>query len=233
MTRRRWLAVGGIVLVLSACTNPPLPSGSSELPAGSTAPPSVGGSGIIGDPGSPISLRPPGQPFDADDILAAMEDSRRPGGVPAELQTEEVAAAVADVLWTLEGEPWETISAGGSCGGSDCSLELAGSSATAAGQEDVWVLSVDPQSAEVEVVTADLHAVPLEAVEALDRMARATDGGGALDELLLTSVRWQQPPDASRFVLAYRSGDEEGSCSMDVELDIVTATVTEVASSGC
>ena len=233
MSRLRWLPVVGLVLVVGACSNPSPPAGSAEPPASGTVSPSVGGSGIIGDPGGPISLRPPGQPFDADDIIAAMEDSRRPGGVPAELQTQEVAAAVAEVLWTLEGEPWETISAGGSCGTSDCTLELAGSSASADGQEDLWVLSVDPESAEVEVLTADLHAVPRQATEALDRMARAADEGGALDGLLLTSARWQPPPDASRFVLAYRSGDEEESCSMDVELDIEAATVTEVSSSGC
>ena len=225
MTRLRWAIAAGTVLALGACSNP--------APPASVAPPSIGGSGIIGDPGGPISLRPPGQPFDADDILAAMRDSRRPEGVPEELQTEEVAAAVADVLWTLEGEPWETISAGGSCGAGDCILELAGSSAGGPEQEDVWVLSIAPEGAEVEVVTADLHAVPSEAVEALDRMARGADSDGALDDLLLTSVRWQPPPDASRFMLAYRSGDEEESCSMDVQLDIETVTVTEVASSGC
>jgi hypothetical protein len=233
MTRLRWLLAAGIVLAASACSNPSPPFGSVEPPAPTGVLPSIGGSGIIGDPGGPISLRPPGQPFDADDILAAMEDSRRPGGVPDELQTADVATAVADVLWTLEGEPWETISAGGSCDASECTLELAGSGAAAAGHEDVWVLSIVPDSGEVEVVTADLHAVPSEAAAAMDRMARGAAGAGALDDLLLTSVRWQPPPDAGRFVLAYRSGDEEESCSMDVELDIETGTVTEVATSGC
>jgi hypothetical protein len=232
VTRLRGAVIAGIVLAVSSCSSPAPPSGSAESSGSSVALPSAGASGIIGDPGSPISLRPPGQPFDADDILVAMEDSRRPGGVPEELQTEAVAAAVADVLWTLEGEPWETISAGGSCDAGDCTLELAGSAATAE-QEDVWVLAIRPETAEVEVITADLHAVPIGAAEALDRMARGMAAEGALDDLLLTSVRWQPPPDASRFVLAYRSGDEEESCSLDVELDIEAATATEVASSGC
>ena len=230
MTRIRLLGSAGVVLALAACSSPPPPDSADPSVV---AAPTAGASGIIGDPGSPISLRPPGQPFDADDILAAMRDSRRPGGVPEELQTQDVAAAVADLLWTLEGEPWETITAGGSCGAGDCTLELAGTAAGAAENEDLWVLSVDPERAAVDVVTADLHAVPSDAVEALDRMARSADGGGALNDLLLTSVRWQPPPDASRFVLAYRSGDEEESCSMDVELDIESVTVTEVASSGC
>jgi hypothetical protein len=233
MTRTRLLGIAGIVLALGACSSPAPPSDSDEPPASATAPPSASGPAIIGDPGSPISLRPPGRPFDADDILAAMRDSRRPGGVPEELQTEQIAAAVADVLWTLEGEPWETITAGGFCGGSECTLEVAGGGTGSAGSEDLWVLAVDPQTSAVEVVTADLHAVPGEVAEPLDRMARGADAGGALHDLLLTSVRWQAPPNASRFVLAYRSGDEEESCSMDVELDIETVTITEVASDGC
>jgi hypothetical protein len=232
MTPIRLLGTAAVVLALGSCSSPAPPSGSPEPSASVVSAPSIGASGIIGDPGSPISLRPPGQPFEADDILAAMRDSRRPDGVPEALQTGEVAAAVAAVLWTLEGDPWETISAGGSCGASTCTLELAGSAGAAAG-EDLWVLSVDPEGAVVDVVSADLHAVPSDAVEALDRMARGAEGGGALDDLLLTSVRWLPPPDAGRFVLAYRSGDEEESCSMDVELDIEMSTVTEVTTGGC
>ncbi|HEX7197446.1 MAG TPA: hypothetical protein VF364_11515, partial [Candidatus Limnocylindria bacterium] len=47
-----------------------------------------------------------GRPFDAEAILAAMRDSRRPGGVPDEMQTDAIAAAVADAIWTIDGEPW-------------------------------------------------------------------------------------------------------------------------------
>lgn len=232
MTRKRLLGSAGLVLALAACSSPAPPSLSAEPSASEISAPSLSASGIVGDPGSPVSLRPPGQPFEADDILAAMEGSQRPGGVPEALQTDEVATAIADVLWTLEGDPWDMSSAGGTCAADTCTLELAGSVAGGGG-EDLWVLSVNPATAAVEVVTADLHAVPDEAAEALNRLARGSEGGGALDGMLLTSVRWQPPPDANRFVLAYRSGDEEESCSMDVELDIETLMVTEVDSSGC
>lgn len=232
MSRLRPLIGASVVTTLVACSSPAPPSERIEPSVSEVSMPSVGASGVIGDPGSPISLRPPAKPFAADDILAAMRDSRRPGGVPVELQTDEVAAAVADVLWTLEGDPWDTISAGGNCDAGTCTLELAGGIPGAEG-EDLWVLAVDPATAMVEVVTADLHAVPSEAAESLDRLARSAEGGGALDDLLLTSVRWLPPPDAGRFVLAYRSGDEEESCSMDVELDVETITVSEVATSGC
>lgn len=228
MTRLRWPALAVVALAFSACSGPP-PPGTPGPSSSATVAPSPPASGIIADP---ISLRPPGQPFDAEDILDAMRVSPRPGGVPEVLQTQQIAADVAGVLWTLEGEAWETIVAGGSCASRECTLELAGSVPGGLG-EDVWVLAIAPDGSDVEVVTADLHAVPAEAADALDRLARAADGDGALDDLLLTSVRWQPPPDANRFVLAYRSGDEEESCSMNVLLDVDTATVAEVDSSGC
>ena len=225
MTRHRLIGIVGVALTVVACSGQPPPAASELVP-------SVPASGVIGDPGNPLGLGPPGQPFDADAILAAMRDSRRPGGVPEELQTEEVAAAVAETIWTLAGEPWDAISAAGSCEAATCTLELAGGTAGSAG-EDVWLLSVSPEDAEVEVVTADLHNVPSETVDALDQLARGVEGGGALADMLLTSARWQPPPDEGRFVLAYRSGNEEGSCSIDVELDVESETVTEVATGDC
>jgi hypothetical protein len=219
VTRLRHLGILGIVVALGACSGQP-------------PPPSVASNGIVGDPGNPLGLAPPGQPFDAVAILDAMRDTRRPGGVPEELQTEEVAAAVAETIWTLTGDPWDAISAAGSCEATSCTLELAGGTEGSAG-EDVWVLSVVPEDAAVEVVTADLHNVPSDTVDALDELARGAEGGGALADMLLASARWQPPPDDGRFVLAYRSGNEEESCSIDVELDVETETVTEVATSGC
>jgi hypothetical protein len=226
VTRLRHLGAFAIVLALAACSGQPPPPASMADGSSDQLP-----SGIVGDPGNPLGLGPPGRPFDAAAILDAMRDSRRPGGVPEELQTEEVAAAVADTIWTLTGEPWEAISAAGSCE-TTCTLELAGGSTGSAG-EDVWVLSVVPEDAQVEVLTADLHNVPSETVDALDQLARDAEGGGAVADMLLASVRWQPPPDDARFVLAYRSGNEEESCSIDVELDVETETVTEVATSGC
>lgn len=216
--------MAGMAVALVACSSPPPPS--SE-PAASAAP-----SVVIGDPGNPISLRPPGKPFDAQDILEAMRDSRRPGGVAPELQTEAIAGAVADTIWTLQGERWDSIATSGACDPDACTLEVAGSAAGDAG-EDVWLLSVDPATAEVEVVNADLHAIPGVTVDAVDLVARAADGGAALGDLLLTSVRWLPPPDDDAFALAYRSGDEEESCSIDVRLDVGTGELTDVATSGC
>ena len=225
MTRSRLIGIVGLALTVAACSGQPPPAASDPLA-------SLPASGVVGDPGNPLGLGRPGQPFDADAIQAAMRDSRRPGGVPEELQTEEVAAAVADAIWTINGEPWDAISAAGSCDGAICTLELAGGSEGSAG-EDVWVLSVAPAHAQVDVVSADLHNLPSETVDALDQLARDAEGGSALADMLLASARWLPSPAEGRFALAYRSGDEEGSCSIDVELDVESEAVTEVASSGC
>lgn len=160
-----------------------------------------------------------------------MRDSRRPGGVPEELQTDDIAAAVADLVWTFDGQPWDTIAAGGSCGGDSCTLELAGSPEGAAG-EDVWVFEVQPATGAVSVASADLHGVPGGRVDALDSAARAAAGDDLPDGLALTSVRWLPPPETG-FALAYRSGDEEGSCSVDVVLDATASRVEDLTASDC
>lgn len=223
MTRSSVLAISGMAVALVACAGPPPPSGGPSVSSAAS---------VIGDPGNPISLRPPGKPFDANDILEAMRDSRRPGGVAPELQTEAIATAVADTIWTLQGDRWDSIATSGACDPNACTLEVAGSAAGDAG-EDVWLLAVDPATAEVEVVDANLHAIPRVTADAVDLVARGADGGAALDDLLLTSVRWLPPPDDGTFALAYRSGDEEESCSIDVRLDLDSGELTEVEASGC
>ena len=211
-----------VALVLVACSaTAPTPASS----AGRSPAPSPTGSWAVDVPD-------PGRPFRAADIRAAMASSVRPGGVPADLQTNEVAAAVAEALWTFDGSPWPAIAAGGSCGPDACTLELAGRAAGAAG-EDVWVLRVDPTMPSVDVETADLHAIPASLADRLDAHARAAEGAPPLDGLVLTSVRWRPPPDAGVFVLAYRSGNEEGSCSVDVEVDARSGDVTATDARGC
>ena len=209
MTATRGLAVAAVLVLVACGTSTPDPS-----------------------PSASVALPEPGRPYGADDVLEAMRDSRRPGGVPAELQERGIAADVADQLWTLDGEPWDAIAAGGACSPSACTLELSGSTDASEG-EDVWRFTVDLTSGAVEVVNADLHAVPNEVAVALDRMARALDEEGLLDDLLYTSVRWLPPPAEDRFRLAYRSGNEEESCSVDLELDAAAGRITEVEPSGC
>lgn len=231
MTRARgasFIPALAMTLALAACTGVPSPTdpASAEAPE-SAAPPSVASSGSAS-----VGAGERGRPFDAAGILAAMRDSRRPGGVPEALQTDAIASALAEQIWTLDGGPWTSIVAGGSCGTDACTLELSGAGPDAAG-EDVWVFDVDPNDGSVSLATADLHGVPPTLAASLDELARASDDEGLLDGLIVTSVRWLPPPDDGRFVVAYRSGDEENSCMRDVTVDAARATAEIELGSGC
>jgi len=151
----------------------------------------------------------PGQPFDPATVLDAMRDSRRPDGVPDQLETDAIAAALAERIWTIDGQPWTTMSAGGSCGPVRCTLEISGSRAGGQG-EDLWIFEVIPAGGEVAVIETNLRSVPSETADAVDRLARAADPRIDDAGLLLVSVRWLPPPDDETFELSYRSGNEEG-----------------------
>ncbi len=171
-------------------------------------------------PSAGLALPVPGHGLDADTILAAMRDSRRPGGVPDEIETSEVAARLAETIWTFDGEPWATTSAGGSCGPATCTLEIAGAGEAALG-EDLWVFAITPASGDVELVSAELGAVPPDIVEAIEHAAQATTGD-RLEGLALTHARWAPPPDDGQFELSYRTGDEEGgTCGVELTFDAV------------
>ena len=174
----------------------------------------------------------PGRPYDAAAILAAMRESRRPGGVPQQLQTDAVAGAVAAEVWTIDGEPWTAMSIGGSCGPVRCTLELGGSRPRSA-DVDVWAFEVIPASGTVAVLDATLGAVPHEVVEAVDALARAREPRIQADGLLLTTARWLGPDDEDGFVLSYRSGEEEGSCELELRVDAGSGEVETDREAGC
>jgi len=164
-----------------------------------------------------------GHPFDAETILTAMRESRRPGGVPDGIETPAIAADIAGAIWTFGGEPWSTMSIGGSCGPSTCTLDVSGSRPGELG-EDVWTFSVEPASGQVSVIDSQLASVPPDVVELAALAVRASGLGAQVADLAIGSVSWLPPPDG-RLVLAYRSGDEEGSCQRDVSVDMTSGSV--------
>ncbi len=160
------------------------------------------------------------------DVLEAMRSSRRPGGVPDELETAAVAAAIAERTFTFDGDPWRDITASGSCGPSICTIELAGAPQGAVG-DDVYVFTVDRPSGTVALSESNLRGLPAELLPALDRAARDT-WSGDLEDLALLSVRWLPPPEEDVFVLSYRSGGEEGAPALDLRLDLPRGTAEPV-----
>jgi hypothetical protein len=216
--------LAGLAL-LAACTNADAsspPGGSVEA---SPAPASVAPASSSASPGGAGAT--PGTPYAAADVLAAMRDSRRPGGVPDELETGDVAGAVAAGLWTWDGEPWETWSVGGACGPQTCSLDVAGTPASGAGT-DLYSFVVARSSGEVTRAEVDLHGHPPALEAELDVVVRRALDVEDLEGLRLVGARWLPPPDTDRYWLAYRSGGEEGAPRLDVLVDLATGEVLRV-----
>jgi hypothetical protein len=220
MVGARGVATVLLLAALAACTStpptttPPQPSTDAVTSPPPSEPPVSADSSRAPDP-TP-ELPGLGRPYDAAEILEIMAASRRPGGVPAALRTEEVARQVAGAIWTYRGEPWATSAAGGSCGPSVCTLELAGTLEGGQG-EDLWVFEVADGAA--TLVTAELRAMPPELVEELDAIARSVEPAIDRHELELGTVTWLLPAERGRFRLSYRSGGEEGSCRIDLVID--------------
>ena len=103
-----------------------------------------------------------------------------------------MAAAVADQLWTWDGQPWQTLSVGGACGAAECSLEVAGSTDGMAGA-DLYASVIDRATGEVTLELSDLHAYPATLGDGArrdgaHRSRRRADGLG------LRLRRWLPPP---------------------------------------
>jgi hypothetical protein len=217
MARR--MSVGLLLtLALAACSGP-LHSNSTSGAAGGGA----SSSSTIEPSASQAAI--PGRPYDAAAILAGMRDSRRPGGVPDELETDEIADAVSRELWTWDGEPWQVVSIGGACGPDSCSLDVAGSREDTSGA-DLYSFRVDLMSRAVSVSTTDLHAYP-GSLDALLEAAAQAAAGASLDGLAFVGASWLPPPDAGRYWLAYRSGGEEGAPGLDVLIELASGKLIE------
>lgn len=214
MTRRASALAALAIALLASCSSQQ--TEPTPTPAVSAAPP----------------VADPARPFDAESILAAMRESRRPGGVPDQLETLAVASAVADELWTIDGEPWAEMTIGGSCGPVRCTLDVAGRHADALG-EDVWALEVIPGSGEVAVLDARLASIPPDVVALVDERARRFEPTIDASGLLLTAARWGGPDAPSVFELSYRSGNEEGSCALELRVDVAEGGVETVSATDC
>jgi len=235
--RRPGLALAALLVIATAAC-----SAETRVPTGPTPTPTTSPTATLTPLATPtpspvpgpsgIELPAVGRPFDAATILTAMRESRRPGGVPDQLESHAIAAAVAAAISTFDGLPWTTMAASGSCGPESCTLEVAGTRPDSHG-DDVWTFDVRPADGTVAVTMAELRGMPNQLVPALDGLAHSLLPAGSLDGLLLTSAMWLPPPEGGQFVLSYRGDGEEGSCGIDLRLDAVTPGVVGDPSRTC
>lgn len=175
--------------------------------------------------------REPAPAYTPDALLAAMLASRRPGGTPDRLETRAVVEALAPHVQTLGGEPWATLSVGGSCGPDRCTLEVGGTPSGDSHGEDLYIFSIDPTTASVQLLESNLRGIAVATVIALDRAAR-TSWEGDLSTLRLGSARWLPPPASGSYVLSYRSGGEEGSPAIDLLINAATGEIRSLDRTG-
>jgi hypothetical protein len=171
-------------------TTPSPPPSASRAADPSSADPSGTPVASPSPSAAAIVVPEPGRPFLAADVLSAMRESRRPGGVPDELETDDVAALVAEELWTFDGEAWQQLVIGGVCGPASCSLEVAGAPADAVG-EDLYVFKIDTGGPTLSVEETSLRGLPEPLTIRLDEVVREAHPelfeAGAL---ILTTARW-------------------------------------------
>ena len=155
-----------------------------------------------------------------------MRESRRPGGVPDQLETETVATAVAAAIWTYDGLPYPVLVIGGSCGPDRCTLEVSGTPTGAAGS-DLYAFSVVVGTGAAEILESDLHGYPAMLDAILDEVAREQLDTDTFTGLALTGATWLPPPEAGVFRALYRSGGEEASPGIDLLIDLLAGRVLE------
>jgi hypothetical protein len=224
------LGLALIVMIGTACTTRPPPPPTIADPTASTEPDEPLETTSARPSTVAIDLPEPGRPFDAATLLTAMRESRRPGGVPGEIETDVIAMALADAVWTFDGQPWTTMAAAGSCGPTSCTLEIAGTRDGTQG-DDLWAFEVRPSTGSVEVVSADLRSLPTGLLVELEELTRSVDPRITAG-LRLTSARWLPPPVSGHFVLSFRTGDS-GSCGVDYTFDAIDAAVVSEAAVRC
>jgi hypothetical protein len=221
------LRIGGslvALVLLGACSTTPQPSAPSPHASAPTTP--TPDASTTPAPTALIEVPTPARPYTALQVLAAMGESRRPGGVPDELETETVAGALAAGIWTYDGQPYPLLVIGGSCGPDRCTLEASGTPAGGAGS-DLYAFTVIAETGATELLETDLHGYPAELDAILDAVARDGLDPTALSGLALAGATWLPPPEAGTFRARYRSGGEEASPGLDLLVDLLSGRILE------
>jgi hypothetical protein len=215
----RAVAISGLALLVAACGSLVVDPGSSVARTKgpyTKAPPTPAFSPLatVG-PGSP------GQPYAAADIEPMLAAASV--GVAAEIRTPQVAAAIADRIWTFDGRPYQEVFIGGSCENGGCEIVVEGVPAFAPTRDtrDVWSLSLDLRTGVFSDSEPALGGFPAELTSGLDALARSLDADGTFRTLPLTRVEWLRPPPDGLWLLRYGSGTQE----MDVNWYVTISTV--------
>jgi hypothetical protein len=211
--------------------------------------------GMLGTPAAsekaPYTLAPPtpdlsplatvaptghGQPYTAEMIAVELADVSY--NFPPELQTEFIAAALADRIWTYDGRPYREVWFTGSCNEGvriRCDLSLTGLPAFAPTRGDVdtywFVVHLGSPILGPEAGQA-LGGFPPDLVPAIDALARSLDIDGRFKAEALRGIDWALPPPDDAFVLTY-GDDNEGDTTIVVTLDRANRRILSIEERVC
>jgi hypothetical protein len=154
-----------------------------------------------------------GRPYTPEQITALLEDwiTSHPVAIAPMLQAPAVVKAIANVLadtiYTYDGQPYQRVYFGGSCGEPPtlCDLTMTGVPPFTADPEvgDGYYWEVRPQIPLVTLTDAGLGGFPREIVDSLDTLARSLDTEGRIGDRTLQSAQWAFPPPDDAFLLSY------------------------------
>jgi len=163
----------------------------------------------VATPGADLA----GRPYDGAAVLALMRAQGLPAIDPA-LLDEGVAAAVADNLWTYDGQPYRRLIFEGRCEGAGCALGVTGlpTFASDATFADAYRWMIEPGAAALRTEGGwpSLSGYPHELDPELEAEARAL-AGGDLDDLQLSSIRWLPDAEDRLFELQFDDGLDQAS----------------------
>ncbi len=191
---------------------------------------------------SPVATVAPtghGRPYTAEEIAVALRENVG-YTFPPQLQEPWVARALAELIWTYDGRPYQRLWMSGDCGDrpaageppvTHCSLSVQGLPTFAPTTEwsDSYTFEVDLASG---VFTRSgvlgLRGFPPDLVPDLDRLARSLDAEGRLNAMDLRYISWALPPPDDAFHLRYQFGGLEDAIILIVTLDRAYARILSI-----
>jgi hypothetical protein len=157
-------------------------------------------------PSGRIALPTPGRPYTADAMLAVLEAAPAPM-IPRELRRAELAAALAEQIWTIDGRRHEAIEVFVTCEAS-CRLSVLAGPPDRFAARDLYDFTVDRETLDVALQSSELWA-PTGLAAQLDAMAQAA-APEQLEGLFYERAAWLPPPEFGRFVLEYQKFVADG-----------------------
>jgi hypothetical protein len=160
-----------------------------------------------------------------DPVFATPPAKPGPTLVATDLLNSAVAAAIADAIWTWDGQSYDRWWIEAYCART-CELVIQGIPASdIAGEEDMYHFhQFDPSRPAQTLELGDypsLGGYPAALDPEIEQLGRALDEGGVLDDLGYFHASWFPPPRSGEFLAFFSDGNEEGGSNAYVWLNLV------------